>query len=58
MMKPLFNKFRLFALLLLLVIGITAVSCWRRGSIFVKLLNLNGVNYVFKCFNVKSVYMS
>lgn len=31
-MKPLFTKFHLFALLLLLIIGITAVSCWRRGS--------------------------
>lgn len=31
-MKPLFTKFRVFALLLLLVIGITAVSCWRRTS--------------------------
>lgn len=31
-MKPLYNKFRVFGLLLLLVIGITAVSCRHRGS--------------------------
>ena len=32
MMKSLFTKFRLFGLLLFVVIGIIAVSCWRGGS--------------------------
>ena len=30
-MMPLFTKFRVFGLLLLVVIGITVVSCWRIG---------------------------
>ena len=32
-MKPLITKFCVFGLLLLLVIGITAISYWRRGSV-------------------------